>query len=173
MICFSRGDGGDPDRRRSHSGRLGRRTRAPISPAENDVWRRSGHRKPPSLRRIAGRAGYAPSHVRDVINGIGRPSPDAVAAVAGALNATDEDKRLAVFYAEQLQRSPARRRAEPQPVNRLRTIRPIPRELPHDVRDFAGRDAELARLDRYADASSGTLVISAIDGTAGVGKPKP
>jgi tetratricopeptide (TPR) repeat protein len=128
--------------------------------------------KPQSLRHIASRAGYAPSHVRDVINGTGRPSPDAVAAVAGALNATDEDHRLAVFYAEQLQRSPAQRAVRAQSVGRDQTIKPIPQELPHDVRDFAGRASELAHLERYAspDATSGTVLISAIDGTAGVGK---
>ena len=127
--------------------------------------------KPPSLRQLAVRAGYAPSHVRDVLNGTGRPSPDAVAAVAGALNATEQDRRLAIFYAEQLQRSPCRRRVGPPSLS-SRTARPVPRELPHDVRDFAGRDSELEQLDRSAtsDATAGTLLISAIDGIAGVGK---
>jgi Helix-turn-helix len=54
--------------------------------------------KPPSLREIARRAGYAPSHVRNIINGKGRPSLDAVLAVARAMNATAEDVRLASFY---------------------------------------------------------------------------
>ncbi len=68
--------------------------------------------KPLSLRQIARRSGYVPSHVRDVINGAGRPSRDAVVAVAGALNASEEDLRLAAFYAEQLKRSPVERRVE-------------------------------------------------------------
>ncbi len=51
---------------------------------------------------------------------------------------------------------------------------PVPRQLPLQARDFIGRKAELDFLACVADASgpgsSGTVVISAIGGTAGVGK---
>jgi DNA-binding SARP family transcriptional activator/tetratricopeptide (TPR) repeat protein len=49
---------------------------------------------------------------------------------------------------------------------------PIPAELPYDVPGFVGRKAELARLDALLPASNSrrTVVISAVDGTAGVGK---
>ncbi len=50
----------------------------------------------------------------------------------------------------------------------------IPRELPAAVGHFTGRDAELSALTRLLDQDnerqSGTVVISAIGGTAGVGK---
>ena len=48
----------------------------------------------------------------------------------------------------------------------------VPRQLPPAVRHFAGRDAELARLDVLLEqaAPSGTVVITAIGGTGGVGK---
>jgi len=48
----------------------------------------------------------------------------------------------------------------------------VPRQLPPAVRHFAGRDAELARLDALLEqaAPSGTVVITAIGGTGGVGK---
>ena len=49
----------------------------------------------------------------------------------------------------------------------------VPRQLPPAVRDFVGRAAELARLTALADevaGSDGMVQISAIDGTAGVGK---
>jgi DNA-binding SARP family transcriptional activator/tetratricopeptide (TPR) repeat protein len=47
----------------------------------------------------------------------------------------------------------------------------VPRQLPAAVRHFAGREEELARLTGLLDdAAGGTVVISAIDGTAGVGK---
>jgi hypothetical protein len=52
----------------------------------------------------------------------------------------------------------------------------LPRQLPAAVAYFAGRVAELATLTdllRSRAATGGTVVISAIDGTAGVGKPKP
>jgi tetratricopeptide (TPR) repeat protein/transcriptional regulator with XRE-family HTH domain len=50
----------------------------------------------------------------------------------------------------------------------------VPRQLPAAVADFTGRTAELAALTRTLDKaradSPGTIVISAIGGTAGVGK---
>ncbi len=51
---------------------------------------------------------------------------------------------------------------------------PVPRQLPPAVRDFAGRDEQLARLDDLLLAGNenhpAAMVISALDGTAGVGK---
>ncbi|MFS8102472.1 tetratricopeptide repeat protein [Lentzea alba] len=47
---------------------------------------------------------------------------------------------------------------------------PIPRELPCDVRGFTGRTDHLERLDGLLKADGRALVISAIAGTAGVGK---
>jgi DNA-binding SARP family transcriptional activator/tetratricopeptide (TPR) repeat protein len=49
----------------------------------------------------------------------------------------------------------------------------VPRQLPASVRHFAGREAELRRLDLLADeaaASAGTVRIIAITGTGGIGK---
>ena len=47
----------------------------------------------------------------------------------------------------------------------------VPRQLPAAVRHFAGRADELAVLSRVADeAGAGPVLISAIEGTAGVGK---
>ena len=52
--------------------------------------------------------------------------------------------------------------------------RPLPAQLPHRMADFTGRDAELGRLDALVardDGGAGTsIVITAIGGTAGVGK---
>ncbi|GAA3349975.1 BTAD domain-containing putative transcriptional regulator [Amorphoplanes nipponensis] len=47
-----------------------------------------------------------------------------------------------------------------------------PAQLPLDVRGFVGREAALAELDGLADAagSAGAVVVSALSGTAGVGK---
>jgi hypothetical protein len=52
-----------------------------------------------------------------------------------------------------------------------------PAQLPADVSGFAGRVEQLARLDARL-ATAGTeaptaVVISAVSGTAGVGKPNP
>ena len=50
----------------------------------------------------------------------------------------------------------------------------VPRQLPASVTDFTGRAAEVEALNRLVDhagaAAPGTVVISAIGGTAGVGK---
>jgi tetratricopeptide (TPR) repeat protein len=49
--------------------------------------------------------------------------------------------------------------------------RPIPAQLPHDVSGFTGREPELAALDTLvANQENPAVVISAIDGTAGIGK---
>ncbi len=52
--------------------------------------------------------------------------------------------------------------------------RPLPAQLPHRIPDFTGRDAELGRLDALLTAGRGdtgtSVVITAITGTAGVGK---
>jgi tetratricopeptide (TPR) repeat protein len=49
---------------------------------------------------------------------------------------------------------------------------PVPRQLPLDVSDFTGRSDELARLDSLLAETerSPAVVISAVSGTAGVGK---
>ena len=62
----------------------------------------------------------------------------------------------------------------------LRLTGPVPAQLPADVDVFTGRTAELAELDRYlpstpeypsaVGAGSTAVVISAVSGTAGVGK---
>jgi len=49
----------------------------------------------------------------------------------------------------------------------------VPRHLPTGVRHFAGREQEIGKLDalaREASGAAGAVVISAIGGTAGVGK---
>ena len=63
------------------------------------------------------------------------------------------------------------------------TARPVPRQLPPEVSAFTGRDAELAELDKLlaspetghassngSNAPARAVVISAVSGTAGVGK---
>jgi DNA-binding SARP family transcriptional activator/tetratricopeptide (TPR) repeat protein len=62
--------------------------------------------------------------------------------------------------------------AAPEPAPRAKTA--VPRELPTGVRSFIGRSGELLALTKILDESGpetpGTVVISAIAGTAGVGK---
>ncbi|WP_422739882.1 AfsR/SARP family transcriptional regulator [Micromonospora sp. WMMD729] len=58
-------------------------------------------------------------------------------------------------------------------VARTRADRPIPAQLPSDVRGFAGRDAELARLDvlrASAEERPGGVPLAVLSGAGGVGK---
>jgi len=66
--------------------------------------------------------------------------------------------------------------AEPAPASAVPRTPMVPAQLPADVHAFTGRDAELAALDALLAGSdagyvgSTTAVISAVSGTAGVGK---
>jgi DNA-binding SARP family transcriptional activator len=73
-----------------------------------------------------------------------------------------------------LSADPALAAAEPARAAEVDPQRAVPRELPPAVRGFTGRSAELRALTRILDQADGgalgTVVISAIGGTAGVGK---
>ncbi|MFG1678331.1 BTAD domain-containing putative transcriptional regulator [Micromonospora sp. NPDC049282] len=59
------------------------------------------------------------------------------------------------------------------PVARPDPSRPVPAQLPSDVRGFAGRRAELVRLDALraaADVRPGAVPVALLSGPAGVGK---
>jgi DNA-binding SARP family transcriptional activator len=61
--------------------------------------------------------------------------------------------------------------AEPDPlVPAPRSPEPSPRQLPHGVCTFTGRQAELAELDRLLASAGSSPVIVSIDGAPGVGK---
>jgi tetratricopeptide (TPR) repeat protein/transcriptional regulator with XRE-family HTH domain len=64
--------------------------------------------------------------------------------------------------------------APARPDDQWPTAAPVPRQLPTAVAGFTGRSAELAALtgmlERAGGRAPGTVVISAIGGTAGVGK---
>ncbi|TNH31090.1 SARP family transcriptional regulator [Micromonospora orduensis] len=58
-------------------------------------------------------------------------------------------------------------------VGRPEPARPVPAQLPSDVRGFAGRGPELARLDALrssAEAHPGAVPVAVLSGPAGVGK---
>ena len=64
-----------------------------------------------------------------------------------------------------------RRGRGPRPAEGELRIWNIPAQLPHDVLGFTGRELELATLSSLtADQGNAAVVISAIDGIAGIGK---
>jgi len=87
----------------------------------------------------------------------------------------DPSPPLAALHQQILRADPALG-AGPGPGARApasRPAAPVPRELPADVPAFTGRAAELAELDRLLGspaAAAPAAVISAVSGTAGVGK---
>jgi DNA-binding SARP family transcriptional activator/tetratricopeptide (TPR) repeat protein len=77
---------------------------------------------------------------------------------------TDPSPELRRLHRQILSADPAL--AVPAPA--VRESIPVPRQLPAPPQSFTGRAAELADIDRMPDRS--TVVITAIDGMAGIGK---
>lgn len=92
---------------------------------------------------------------------------DRLAAELG-LDPSPELRKLeaAILAADpELETTKAAGPAKPEPVR--------PAQLPHDVRGFAGRAAELERLDEAVHSAGNGTDLWVISGTAGVGKPNP
>jgi tetratricopeptide (TPR) repeat protein/transcriptional regulator with XRE-family HTH domain len=135
------------------------------------------------LRRAAGLtqeelaelAGLSARAIADIERGrTSRPYRSSVRALAAALNLSEDEREL-------LTRAGKPRGADPQLASRqgaaakmgqgaeTRT-RVIPRQLPPAVAHFIGRRTEVDTLNDLFGTRGGTVVISAIAGTAGVGK---
>jgi DNA-binding SARP family transcriptional activator/tetratricopeptide (TPR) repeat protein len=83
---------------------------------------------------------------------------------------TEPGKEIRGLHHRILAADPALTLLVPQPGSR-RHLMAVPRELPAAVPHFMGRDGELSALTALTGmAAPGTVVISAIGGTAGVGK---
>ncbi|WP_051967494.1 ATP-binding protein [Kitasatospora mediocidica] len=114
---------------------------------------------------LAERSGVSTHAISVLESGRRRPRLSSVARLATALGLdfARRDQLLAAARGE------PESRTGPAPVEHL-----VPRLLPHAVPDFTGRRGEVERLLALAGGPGGTqarpLVISAIDGMAGVGK---
>jgi transcriptional regulator with XRE-family HTH domain len=115
--------------------------------------------------RLAERAGLGVRTVRYLERGQVRPQSETVRLLADALQLDADDR--------------AELAALTRPVDALAAVgsgppTPVPAQLPADVAGFTGRAGDLAELDglladRGPDATR-AMVVSAIVGTAGVGK---
>jgi len=119
-----------------------------------------------SLRTISRSAAVSVGHLSGVFAGEALSSPDVAVAIARALKATTAEQDRVRGYPERaaVDRSATRTGAGG---------RVVPRQLPTAVAQFAGRADELATLTgllRRRAKEGGTVLISAIGGTAGVGK---
>lgn len=94
----------------------------------------------------------------------GRPRPGTVRLLADAFELAGADRER--FCRSALEDDDAEAGAGPG--------RPVPGQLPADVASFVGRTDQLGRLTTLLDGGDrpAAVVISAIAGTAGVGKPK-
>ncbi|GAA3341312.1 hypothetical protein GCM10020358_32160 [Amorphoplanes nipponensis] len=139
------------------------------------------------LRRKAALAGATlpPATLGALLNGRGVPRWETVAAFVTACRRCAEDHRphlplppemvdLELWWSLHEQVTTARRqRADAARDGSRRAAVAVPALLPADVRGFAGRDAQLAALDHLlatAGEEPTAVVISAVSGTAGVGK---
>jgi tetratricopeptide (TPR) repeat protein/transcriptional regulator with XRE-family HTH domain len=145
--------------------------------AADGAWLRSLRRaKGLSQEELAERAGLSVRAIRNLERGrIECPHPGSLQRLADAL-ALQGQARAELFTAAGRGR-PREAAITTMPGGRVpqADIWPvIPRQLPASVRQFAGRQGELAALtgllDRAAPGAPTALVISAISGTAGVGK---
>jgi tetratricopeptide (TPR) repeat protein/transcriptional regulator with XRE-family HTH domain len=114
---------------------------------------------------LADRTGVGPRTLRDIEAGrVARPRQGTVRLLADAFGLTGPAREEFVQAALPAPALPATAPVGPP-------ARPRPAQLPADVPGFAGRAGQLARLTALAAAGTGpAVVITAIAGTAGIGK---
>ena len=133
-----------------------------------------------TYRELAARTGWSPSAIAEYFTARTLPPTDRFDALIALLGATPAEQgalataRDRVDERRRTGKSP--RAATPQGTGAatvtVTATAPPPRQLPAVTRQFTGRIAELARLTELAGRpdAQGTVVVSAIGGTAGVGK---
>lgn len=140
-----------------------------------------------TYRNLAAATGWSQSAIGEYFAGDTLPPTDRFDALVRLLGAApDEQGALATVrdrIDEHRRRAPGtagpagdeRRRRAPRaagPAGTAAAGRPVPRQLPADVPGFTGRGAQLRELDLLVTGGerTSTLVVSAVSGTAGVGK---
>jgi tetratricopeptide (TPR) repeat protein/transcriptional regulator with XRE-family HTH domain len=119
-----------------------------------------------SQEELAAQSGVSVRAISDLERGRTRwPHPGSVHRLADALRLTGQTRTE--FISSASRRLP---RAAPSKASHVHGGRVALRQLPPAVLGFAGRSAELAVLSRMLDQPGGTALITAIGGTAGVGK---
>jgi tetratricopeptide (TPR) repeat protein len=155
------------------------------------LWTQAGG---PSLRVLSAQVGLGKSQLGAILNGTIRRPPDwdVVRRLVESFHAyarahdrmgrvslrtgVEESWRPRYALLEYAYRHPPQAKAPASPPaagpgREPAGVGPVPRQLPAGVRRLAGRAAELAVLDRLAEAGAGgSATVVTIDGTAGIGK---
>jgi transcriptional regulator with XRE-family HTH domain len=121
-----------------------------------------------TYRQLAARAGWSHAVVAGYLTGKTLPPVDRFDRLIQILGATPAEQRALATARDRVEEV---RRALTGPCD-LHQRLPVPRQVPADVPDFAGRDRELAALDALLEAAErrSTAVTAVVTGTAGVGK---
>lgn len=125
----------------------------------------------PSLRDMAKNVGASHTTVSAAFSAPRTPRWGLLELIVETLGGDTEHFRRLWLSASAATNSPEP--PPPEPPDAPDRAPEAPRELPADVVGFTGRTDQLARLDRllaHAGESSTAVVISAVSGTAGVGK---
>jgi tetratricopeptide (TPR) repeat protein/transcriptional regulator with XRE-family HTH domain len=120
---------------------------------------------PLTYRELAARTGWSQSAIGEYFAGRTLPPTDRLDALVTLLGASAAEQGALGTARDRVEE--ARRAVAPPDA-----MAPVARQLPADVSGFVGRAGELARLDALLDRDGRVpaVVISAIAGTAGVGK---
>lgn len=114
-----------------------------------------------TYRELAARTGWSHTAIAEYLTGKTLPPTDRLDALVRLLGATPAEQGSLATARDRIEES---RRRAPRAPDRM-----VPRQLPADVASLAGRDDELALLDKLVAAPT-AVVVAAISGTAGVGK---
>jgi tetratricopeptide (TPR) repeat protein/transcriptional regulator with XRE-family HTH domain len=122
--------------------------------------------------QLAERSGLSVRTIRRLESGPAtrRPHPSSIRMLAAALDLSEAEQAALAAAARWTQTEAAASDERPVPSGTAASSVPdgVPRQLPAPPPGFTGRVAELADLHRVRDAA--TVVITAIDGMAGIGK---
>jgi tetratricopeptide (TPR) repeat protein len=120
-----------------------------------------------TYRELAAKTGWSLGSVAKYLDGKALPPTDRFDVLVRLLGATPAEQGALATARDRVDEH--RRRT---PAHRHVATGSIPRQLPAGVSGFTGRTNQMAELDRLltADRITGTVVISALSGTAGIGK---
>src|SRR5688572_7153258 len=119
---------------------------------------------PLTYRELAARTGWSHGIIGEYLAGRVLPPTDRFDALIRLLGATAEEQGALATARDRVEES---RRGAP-----VRPATAVPRQLPAEAFGFSGRQEQLDELDRLLErgAPGRAVVISAVSGTAGVGK---